>query len=303
MSSKSSECPACGVAIGKLHKVGCDVEQCPYCGGQVLSCCCGGNGLGFVPDDDRLPWTGLLPGAAECKALGWYAWPANGSWAPAAHPDLSPDLDRLHKEAKWDRETKRFVVPEDPRQDSSDTQNTNALKQAALDYAARGWPILTVAGKRAPLDDATTDPVTIEEWWTKNPKANVALRTGSRTGVFAVVVKNNTGRQTLATLQNEHGDLPKTPTATCGADLAYFFHIAQANIMPTVLGYCGLQLRGNGSWAMLPPSTNSKGQTWSWSVPPTDQALAAPPEWLIAFLLQARAKTDKEKATQKPKRC
>lgn len=68
------ECPACGAAVGELHQGGCDVEPCPYCGGQLFSCCSEDSFEG-VPDEDRMPWTGLWPGAAECIAFGWYCRP------------------------------------------------------------------------------------------------------------------------------------------------------------------------------------------------------------------------------------
>lgn len=35
-----SKCHDCEVKVGQLHVPGCDVERCPRCSGQLISCEC-----------------------------------------------------------------------------------------------------------------------------------------------------------------------------------------------------------------------------------------------------------------------
>ena len=44
----NERCHDCNVinVEGNLHHFGCDVEQCPRCGGQLISCNCKKEGLG-----------------------------------------------------------------------------------------------------------------------------------------------------------------------------------------------------------------------------------------------------------------
>ncbi|PRY00699.1 bifunctional DNA primase/polymerase [Allonocardiopsis opalescens] len=83
-----------------------------------------------------------------------------------------PDVDT----APWPNDT--VSVPARP----------DALRLAALGYAARGWPVFPCEpGCKAPLGalvphgfrDATTDPEVISAWWSRCPDANVAIATGA----------------------------------------------------------------------------------------------------------------------------
>ena len=109
----TNECPECGARPGNVHRRGCDVELCPYCGDQLVRCRCSAP---YPPLDDRMVWTGTFPGVAECEEFGWYARLVPGQGWILCDPwdlDAEPDLYRLHAEAQWDREGKRFIL--DPK--------------------------------------------------------------------------------------------------------------------------------------------------------------------------------------------
>lgn len=58
-------CHDCDAKPGQVHQDGCDTERCSACGGQRLSCDCGG------PHDKAFArWTGIWPGEAEADYLG-----------------------------------------------------------------------------------------------------------------------------------------------------------------------------------------------------------------------------------------
>jgi hypothetical protein len=103
-------CHDCGARPGQLHKEGCDVERCPGCGFQRITCGCTDDDIRGLP---RQAWTGEWPGWAECREFGWYAKLVPGrGWVPCDpdEPGARPNVNRLLTEATWDRKRGRFVL-------------------------------------------------------------------------------------------------------------------------------------------------------------------------------------------------
>lgn len=88
----NEECPDCAVKPGEKHTDNCDVERCPICGYQLLSC-------DHKPkDSERQIWNGEWPGKENCRDLGLYQ--GNGD----------EDLNALYSgKYEWDREKQKFV--------------------------------------------------------------------------------------------------------------------------------------------------------------------------------------------------
>jgi hypothetical protein len=131
VTTEDRHCPDCGVAPNDPHTDHCDVARCLASGGQRLQCELDVSVLEelfHAPVQKAAPhdcgqdvWTGEWPGVAECVEFGWYSYfrePAPGErygeWVrrDANHRLARADLNRLHLEAVWDPERRRFVQRE-----------------------------------------------------------------------------------------------------------------------------------------------------------------------------------------------
>jgi len=63
-------CPSCGATEGELHELNCDMEICPKCGGQLISCGCCLEGEQPL-DEERIPWICKPVVCARCGK----SWP------------------------------------------------------------------------------------------------------------------------------------------------------------------------------------------------------------------------------------
>ncbi|HSR35599.1 MAG TPA: hypothetical protein VLL73_00335 [Desulfurivibrionaceae bacterium] len=83
-----SLCPACHAAEGEFHTLGCPVEICPWCGGQLTSCPCRFSQLGIHEMDKETQIEDL---AELLDAKG--RTPFNAEEQAPAYPTSPADLD------------------------------------------------------------------------------------------------------------------------------------------------------------------------------------------------------------------
>ncbi|MDH3236885.1 MAG: bifunctional DNA primase/polymerase, partial [Alphaproteobacteria bacterium] len=192
----------------------------------------------------------------------------------------------------------------------------NELCEAALQYAAMGWPVFPCKprGKR-PLTrhgfkDATTDPQTIRDWWQKWPRANVAIATGTDAGFWALDIdvddkRGRNGNQALRQLEARHGALSKTTqqlTPGGGRHLLFEHPRTKLKNSASKLGP-GLDVRGDGGYIIVAPSVHPNGQAYRWAPDghPKNVAPAPTPEWLRDRIMKLQAPFPAAKCDMSPR--
>ncbi len=159
--------------------------------------------------------------------------------------------------------------------------NRTELGRAALGYSAKGIPVFPCkpAPDKSPLTkrgfyDATTDRSRITGYWNSNPHASIGMPTGERSGFF-VLDEDRPGA--LDELEEKMGKLPPTLTIRTPRGGRHLYFRYGAGITNRT-GYLpeGIDVRGEGGYALVPPST---GYTVEYGAP-----VAEPPEWLLEAL-------------------
>lgn len=161
------------------------------------------------------------------------------------------------------------------------------LLDAALAYAARGWPVFPCTpGAKAPAGhlaphgvlDATTDPARIRQWWTVQPDANVGIATGAPgPDVIDVDVKPEGSGYTafaeIASAGLADGPLTYVRTPSGGLHL-YYLGTGQRN---GSIRRRQLDFRGAGGYVLAPPSA-VEGRPYT-EAPPDDDCPPGRADW------------------------
>lgn len=171
---------------------------------------------------------------------------------------------------------------------------------AALRYAAAGWRVSPGyehgANRKNPRIDAwqqaaTTDPNQIITWWIDNPRGNVHIATGQQSNLWILDIDDKgvtCGSASLAALEREHGDLPRTYTVGTGSEGVHYYWTWSGvdfdlRNSARKLGP-GLDIRGNRGQAVAPPSRISDPAHVGPYVVLDDRPPVAAPAWLLGLL-------------------
>ena len=169
---------------------------------------------------------------------------------------------------------------------------------AALDYARRGIPVFPVNPlNKRPLTtngfhDATTNEQQIREWWKERPNAMIGTPTGAASGRWVLdpdidPAKGIDGPASLAEITAQYGSLPPTVTSMTprgGTHSHFRWNGVNIRNSDSKIGK-GIDVRGEGGYAVLPPSVRSDGAAYRWVGSVTE--LAEAPRWLINLVMKS----------------
>jgi hypothetical protein len=187
-----------------------------------------------------------------------------------------------------------------------DLGTMNAILDAALTYAARGWnvfPCHSVIDGRCTcgerdcdkpgkhprtahgFKDATTDASVIRAWWERWPEANVAIATGQCSGLAVLDVDDYAGGDDeLRELERVHGALPDAPVSLTGGGGRQF--LFERNGVPIVSrnGVVAphIDVKADGGYIIAPPSSHLSGRRYAWdgAAHPDDVPLSPAPKFM-----------------------
>ncbi|WP_198516537.1 phage/plasmid primase, P4 family [Herbaspirillum huttiense] len=167
----------------------------------------------------------------------------------------------------------------------------------AVRLALRGFSVFPlVSGGKKPavatgFKAATTDPVQIEDWFSKKAKSNIGIATGEVSGIWVldIDVKNGAkGEESLAAFEAEYGALP--PTLTCktpsGGKHIYFAHDGSMSVKSAAGILPGIDVRGEGGYIVASPS-QIDGVPYQWV--DSKARIAIAPEALIRLVTEKKS--------------
>ena len=187
---------------------------------------------------------------------------------------------------------------------------SNRFLDAALSYIDQGFSVV-ILGKESKepvtvhtpngFEDATRDKDVARSWWEMTPKCNVGASLGAPSGgIIAIDIDRKhgvDGYEAMRDWEMEHGDLPETVTCCTPTGGFHLYYRADRIVPKSENTDIGIDIRGDGSLAVLPPSVHPETHTeYVWETAPEDMPIADADELVYEFIefVRPKAKSDGE---------
>lgn len=172
------------------------------------------------------------------------------------------------------------------------------MLKTALFYAKEyGWAVFPIIeGTKKPrtphgFKDAKKDPGAIKAWWTKHPNDGIGVATGSMSNLIIIdedidEEKGKNGYEEVRKWEAENGALPETVTAITGRGGYHLYFHYEGNDIGNRAGILdGVDVRGDGGYAIVPPTLHPNGTEYAWEYPPNEYPFA-PLDGTVKHFLQ-----------------
>jgi putative DNA primase/helicase len=168
------------------------------------------------------------------------------------------------------------------------------VPETIMQLAASGAQLFPLAARsKAPAvrwqDQASSDAAKLQQLAAQFPACNWGMVTGARSGIWVLDLDGLEGAEWFARMLAEH-DWPDTRTTrtkdgthlyyACVSERSAAIRCSAGKIAP------GVDVRGEGGYVVVPPSTHPEGPQYQWITAP-NHPIAEAPSWLEQLALDA----------------
>lgn len=159
--------------------------------------------------------------------------------------------------------------------------------QEALKYEKLGFSVIPVKQDKQPLvrwekfQKERAGETQIKEWFKQFPNANIGVVTGEISGIVVIDVEKG----------GKIDGLPPTVCSQTGGGGWHLFYKHPGKQINTFIRITELtDIKGNGSYVVMPPSVHKSGNKYEWLVSPENADFADLPPWLLGQMASNEGK-------------